>query len=1078
MRNLGRFFNNLKIGTKLTIGFGALVILTLLVIGLSYLGSSRATNNINLTSNLRSPSALAAARAQADLLRMLGDVRGYLALGDQEYRTSYKVAEEAFTADLAELERLTKDSVNILSSSPENNQRLQTLKDTFAEWSKLPEPLFDLRDNQLEREPALRILIQEANPLIVPITADIAAVSATQRERQPSAQNTELLGDLAIFQSSFVALVSGLRGYVTTSRDTFKFEYSTNLSINEDAWDKISKELPLFTLTQQTRLAKIAQNRAGFLLLPDKMFDAVEGEHAREDLFQFRTKAVPLADTMLRLLDEITADEQTLLQGDLNEGREQLLSVQRQIFVGGIVAFILGVALAFAFRQTITGSITRLTKVAARIGAGDLAAQAAVESRDEIGTLATTFNTMTGKLRQTLEDLEQRRSDIQAAAEAAHRQNEYLSALHDTTLGLISHLDLNELLQALITRAGQLLGTPHGYIYLVEPEEVALERKVGTGVFGQSIGFRLKQGEGVAGAIWQTGKPMAINNYASWSGHVAIASQTLGIVAIAGAPLKSGEKIVGVIGMGYDSQTARTFGDAEVDLLNQFAQLASIALDNARLYSSAQEARAAAETANLSKSEFLNSVSHELRTPLTSVIGFARIIQKELQRNIFPLVPPTDRKVKRAIEGIDEDLGIILSEGERLTTLINNLLDLAKIEAGKMDWHMQPVMISSIIQRATAATSSMFEQKALSLIIDVKDNLPEVTGDQDKLIQVVINLISNAVKFTQEGSVTCRALRIKNEIVVSVIDTGFGIAEEDQAAVFEKFKQVGDTLTDKPKGTGLGLPICKEIVEHHGGRIWVESELGKGSNFSFTLPFKDEVDDEGPTPIDLDTLVQRLRAQAPNLQSSDAITHRSILVVDDEGSIRKLLRQQLESEGYAIQEAQSGLDAIAQIQRDLPALVILDILMPEISGYDVIAVLKSDPQTVELPILILSITDEKDRAYRLGVDRFLTKPIDSQALLTNIRAMFSPVAARKQVLVADPDHERVRLLSEILHEKGYNVSEAFSREEFVEKAGSGYPNLIIASSAFSQQRDTIQTMRLENNLASASILLYQSTPAS
>ncbi len=152
--------------------------------------------------------------------------------------------------------------------------------------------------------------------------------------------------------------------------------------------------------------------------------------------------------------------------------------------------------------------------------------------------------------------------------------------------------------------------------------------------------------------------------------------------------------------------------------------------------------------------------------------------------------------------------------------------------------------------------------------------------------------------------------------------------------------------------------------------------------------------------------------------------------------------------------------------------------MPAISGYDVIAVLKSDPQTVELPILILSITDEKDRAYRLGVDRFLTKPIDSQALLTNIKAMFSPVAVRKQVLVADPDHDRVRLLSAILHEKGYSVSEAFSREELVEKAGSGDPNLIIASSAFSHQRDTIQTMRLENNLPSASILLYQSTPGS
>jgi signal transduction histidine kinase len=168
--------------------------------------------------------------------------------------------------------------------------------------------------------------------------------------------------------------------------------------------------------------------------------------------------------------------------------------------------------------------------------------------------------------------------------------------------------------------------------------------------------------------------------------------------------------------------------------------------------------------------------------------------------------------------------------------LINDVLDLAKIEAGRVDWKMQPLVISEVVERAMAATSALFEDNGLPLVRDLQADLPQIVGDRDRLIEVVINLLSNAVKFTHEGSVTCRARQADGEIIVSVIDTGVGIAAADQPRLFKQFTQVGDTLTGKPKGTGLGLAISKEIVEHHGGRIWVESELGKGSTFSFTVP--------------------------------------------------------------------------------------------------------------------------------------------------------------------------------------------------------------------------------------------------
>lgn len=236
------------------------------------------------------------------------------------------------------------------------------------------------------------------------------------------------------------------------------------------------------------------------------------------------------------------------------------------------------------------------------------------------------------------------------------------------------------------------------------------------------------------------------------------------------------------------------------------------------------------------KSDFLSMVSHELRTPLTSVLGFTNIIKKKFEDVIFPHIIVADGKTIKAVEQVKDNINIILSEGERLTNLINDVLDLAKIESGKVEWKMESLPVTGIVEQAIHATSALFMQKGLKIIKSADEELPEIIGDKDRLIQVLINLISNAVKFTENGSITCKVQKINNKIMISVIDTGIGIVKTDQENIFEKFKQVGDTLTDKPKGTGLGLPICKQIIAYHGGEIWVESKLGKGSNFSFTLP--------------------------------------------------------------------------------------------------------------------------------------------------------------------------------------------------------------------------------------------------
>lgn len=463
------------------------------------------------------------------------------------------------------------------------------------------------------------------------------------------------------------------------------------------------------------------------------------------------------------------------------------------------------------------------------------------------------------------------------------------------------------------------------------------------------------------------------------------------------------------------------------------------------------------------KTDFISTVSHELRTPLTSVLGFASIIQEKLETDIFPILPTEDRKLQKTIKRVGDNLNIIVSEAERLTSLINDVLDIAKMEAGKVEWQMQPIDPSELLDWATNSTAGLFETNGLELISEIEPGLPLIVGDCNRLLQVLINLISNAVKFTESGSVICRVKQENEGVCISVIDTGVGITPEDQPKVFEKFRQVGDTLTDKPKGTGLGLPICKQIVEHHGGRIWVESEPGKGSIFSFIIPIS-ESDRKTNTSLNLDALVKQLKEHVTTTNAVLNQNSKTILVVDDDANIRELIRQQLETEGYNVREAKDGVDAIHQIKTARPDLILLDVMMPQINGFDVAAVLKNDPQTADIPIIILSIIENKERGYHIGIDRYLTKPIDPEQLLNEIGSLLSQGTSSKKVLVVDKNASTLKTLSDVLQTQGYSVIEASDPQECINKARSAKPDMIIIDSIFSQEADIVKALRFEKDL--------------
>ncbi len=682
------------------------------------------------------------------------------------------------------------------------------------------------------------------------------------------------------------------------------------------------------------------------------------------------------------------------------------------------------------------------------------------------------LTTLTNSMSVALENARLFDETTHLLAEAKQRASE-LSTVNSISKALASQLDPDDLIKLVGDQLKNLFKANIVYLALLNQKTKIIHFPY---QYGDDMS-PMKLGEGLTSKIILTGEPLLINkNVEELRAQLGVERVGIPASSYLGVPIPVGDEIIGVLSV-QSTEHENSFNENDLRLLSTIAASVGVALRNATLFEDVKlakmEAEAAskvAEKANEAKSAFLSTVSHELRTPLTSVLGFAKIIRKRLDEKIFPAVDKSDTKTEKTISQISENLEVVISEGERLTHLINDVLDLAKIEAGKMEWNLENVSMTEVAERAISATTSLFDQKKLKLVRQIETDLPDISGDRDKLIQVIINLISNSVKFTDKGSVTCKVYKEKDELIVSVSDTGIGIAPEDYAAVFEQFKQVGgDTLTDKPKGTGLGLPICKEIIEHHGGRIWLESKVGKGSTFSFALPV---IKSEISKPVHLDDLVKQLKAQMAQSKFKIVGKDATILVVDDDDSIRSLLQQELSDAGYLIEQATNGKEALESIRKNRPDLIILDVMMPEMNGFDVAAILKNDPQTMDIPIIVLSIVQDKARGYRIGVDRYLTKPIDTTELFAEVGTLLEQGKSKKKVMIVDEDSEAVRSLTDVLKTKGYHVVESDGKE-LIEKAISTQPDIIILNSVLSDKQEIVQSLRFEKGLENVLFLIYQ-----
>ncbi|WP_280155972.1 ATP-binding protein [Piscinibacter sp. XHJ-5] len=399
------------IGTKLTVGFGLLVSLTLLVVALAVVAGRDATRDIEVSEAVRAPASLASAQAQDALLRMQLHLRGYLVLSDAEDIEQYHVARQEFEKSLASLHALAA------GWDQDDRRRIQALSEGYARWKRLPPQLFELHEDSLRNRPALRLSRVDVQARRVRVLAETEAMIALQKARGADAASRETLAALFTFQSSFDALATNVMAFGASGESSFKLTYSPQLVANAAFWDTLEARRPWLTPQQRDHLDRIAAARVELTQLALQVRAILDSDRAFEDLYLYRTEVVPQARALIGLLQNVTARQQAQLQVDLARAKDSLARSRAQTVAGGLLALALGVAMAFLLRRSVVGPVQRLTSVAGQIAAGDINAQARAEASDEIGMLATSFNTMTARLAETITNLEAAKN----AAETANR---------------------------------------------------------------------------------------------------------------------------------------------------------------------------------------------------------------------------------------------------------------------------------------------------------------------------------------------------------------------------------------------------------------------------------------------------------------------------------------------------------------------------------------------------------------------------------------------------------------------------------------------------------------------------------
>ena len=461
------------------------------------------------------------------------------------------------------------------------------------------------------------------------------------------------------------------------------------------------------------------------------------------------------------------------------------------------------------------------------------------------------------------------------------------------------------------------------------------------------------------------------------------------------------------------------FGGDEMNRTQQLMSAFVTALDRRNLIVELEQRNLALQEANRHKSVFLANMSHELRTPLNAIIGFSELMTDAREGQF------DDATRKRF-------LSQILTSGKHLLGLINDILDLSKVEAGQMELRLSMVSVAEAVDQVTKTVEPLVGKKNIALRVNV-DGAGDVLADGGKLKQMLLNLVSNAIKFTpEEGTVTIAAVRVKETVEISVADTGIGIADADMKEIFHEFHQVDPGPGRKHEGTGLGLALTRRFAALHGGDVRVSSQVNKGSVFTLVMPIHATVRPPSEHAV----------ARSMNGHGAGPL----VLVVEDDPAAAELLTRQLGNAGYRTEVAKSGAEALALARELKPAAITLDIIMPELDGWEVITRLKSDAATSHIPVVVVSVVDNPELGIALGAIDYFVKPVNASALVERLDRFDAPRAPgnrKVRVLVVDDEPANRTLLTEALEPAGFTVMTASGGRDAIKIAKRSKPDLVL-----------------------------------
>jgi signal transduction histidine kinase/DNA-binding response OmpR family regulator len=611
---------------------------------------------------------------------------------------------------------------------------------------------------------------------------------------------------------------------------------------------------------------------------------------------------------------------------------------------------------------------------------------------------------------------------LEERSAALARSVDELRALAQVSQAVSSSLDLDYVLTTIVSRAVELSAADGASIFDFDPSTAEFSLRACSGTSEDLVdalrAFRIPLGETFVGRTATAGevRQAADLDLEPSDPHIDLLRRH-GWRSLVALPLQRENEIIGALVV--RSKVPGIVPAPTVESLETLANQSAIAIHNATLFRQLEEKSRQLEIASHHKSEFLASMSHELRTPLNAVIGFSDVL--------------LERMFGELNERQEEYVHDIRNSGHHLLELINDILDLSKVEAGRMELELAAVSLPGLLSEGVMMVRERADRHAISLGLEVADEIGTVRADELRLRQVILNLLTNAVKFTPDGgSVGVTARLVGGAGHVSVSDTGIGIADEEKEAIFEAFQQGGRTGRASMEGTGLGLTLSRQIIELHGGRLWMDSALGVGSTFTFSIP----VAPPSVTPIDQSP--EDTSAPTAGLEPAGRI-----LVVEDDRRSADLLRVYLEDVGYDVSVARDGIEGHELARQLNPRAVILDILLPGLSGWELLGRLKADPATAAIPVVIASMLDERGAGFALGAAEYLVKPVGRDELLDALGRCVASRRDGRTVVVIDDEPLALDLVEAVLAPEGWSVMRATGGEQGVSLVRRERPAVVL-----------------------------------